>query len=44
MVVSLVAWPGLPGLPAWYRKLMNSPGRGVGAGFTVAGGAGVHHA
>ena len=25
---SLVAWPGLAGLPAWYRKLMSSAGLG----------------
>ena len=28
MVVSLVAWPGFAGLPAWYRKLMSSAGLG----------------
>jgi len=34
----------LAGLPAWYRKLMSPAGLGIAAGFTVAGGGGVHHA
>src|SRR4029077_8841267 len=39
-----VSLGGLAGLPAWYRKLMSPAGLGIAAGFTVAGGGGVHHA